>query len=110
MNRRQFLKTSAAAAVAASLAPYSFGAASSLRRVRPSDAAWPSESEWNGLKDAVGGNLIKVQSPMDACRSNPEECDALFANLKNPYYLADEPALTETLGWVDAWTSQPSGH
>jgi FAD/FMN-containing dehydrogenase len=108
MNRRQFLKTSAAAAVAASLAPYSFGAASSLRRVRPSDAAWPSESEWNGLKDAVGDNLIKVQSPIDACRSNPAECEALFANLKNPYYLADEPALTETLGWVDAWTSRPS--
>jgi FAD/FMN-containing dehydrogenase len=28
--------------------------------------------------------------------------------LKNPYYIGDEVGLTETLGWVDGWTSQPS--
>ena len=26
----------------------------------------------------------------------------------NPYYRGDEVGLTQTLGWVDAWTSQPS--
>jgi FAD/FMN-containing dehydrogenase len=28
--------------------------------------------------------------------------------LKNPYYLGDEVGLTQSLGWVDAWTSRPS--
>src|SRR6185369_14459151 len=33
---------------------------------------------------------------------------ALFENLKNPYYIADQAGLTQTLGWADAWTSVPS--
>jgi hypothetical protein len=28
--------------------------------------------------------------------------------LKNPYHIGDDPALTQTTGWVDAWTSRPS--
>ena len=28
--------------------------------------------------------------------------------MKNPYYLGDEVGLTQTLGWVDAWTFQPT--
>jgi FAD/FMN-containing dehydrogenase len=32
----------------------------------------------------------------------------VFKELKNPYYLGDEVGLTQSLGWVDAWTSQPS--
>ncbi len=35
-------------------------------------------------------------------------CTQIFANLKNPYYLGDEVGLTQSLGWIDAWTSQPS--
>ena len=29
-------------------------------------------------------------------------------NSKNPYYLGDEVGLTQSLGWVGAWTSRPS--
>jgi FAD/FMN-containing dehydrogenase len=32
----------------------------------------------------------------------------VFKNLKNPYYLGEEVGLTQSLGWVDAWTSSPS--
>ena len=28
--------------------------------------------------------------------------------MKDPYYIGDDPSLTQTTGWVDAWTSQPS--
>jgi FAD/FMN-containing dehydrogenase len=35
-------------------------------------------------------------------------CEHLFKQLKNPYYLRDEVGLTQSLGWVDAWTSRPS--
>jgi hypothetical protein len=53
---------------------------------------------------------MKVQSPLDACRPNAEgpACTALFKGLKNPYFIGDDPALTQTTGWIDAWTSQPS--
>jgi FAD/FMN-containing dehydrogenase len=30
--------------------------------------------------------------------------------LRNPYYLGDEPALSQTSGWADAWTSAPSAY
>jgi FAD/FMN-containing dehydrogenase len=36
------------------------------------------------------------------------ECNQLFKQLKNPYYIGDTPELTQTLGWLDAWTSAQS--
>jgi FAD/FMN-containing dehydrogenase len=35
-------------------------------------------------------------------------CKALFANVRNPYYIGDSPGITQTLGWVDAWETKPS--
>ena len=51
-----------------------------------------------------------MKSPLAACAQAPSDlaCAQVFKQLKNPYYLGDEPGLTQTLGWVDAWTSQPS--
>jgi len=51
-----------------------------------------------------------VKSPLAACRAAPAsaECEEFFRKLKNPYYIGDHPALTQTSGWVDAWTSSPS--
>src|ERR1700716_646232 len=57
------------------------------------------------------GQLLQVRSPLAQC-SDPAApaCTQLFKELKNPYYLGDEVGLTQTLGWVDAWTSQPSAY
>lgn len=54
--------------------------------------------------------MIAVESPVENCRRSGDEaaCRELFRNLKNPYYIGDHPALTQTAGWVDAWTSEPS--
>ena len=58
----------------------------------------------------VGGALIKVQSPLTACLAAPAApaCTQLFKSASNPYFLGDEVGLTQTLAWVDAWTSKPS--
>ena len=37
-----------------------------------------------------------------------QACQDVLKNLSNPYYLSEQPALTGTTGWVDAWTSTPS--
>jgi len=83
---------------------------SSIRRVRPGDPAWPSAESWQRLKDQVGGRLIEALSPLVDCAMAPEAgaCDALFKKLKNPYYIGDQAGLTQTCGWVDAWTTAPS--
>jgi FAD/FMN-containing dehydrogenase len=58
----------------------------------------------------VEGRLTKVQSPLIACLDGPSSaaCAQTFKELKNPYYLGDEVGLTQSLGWIGAWTSEPS--
>jgi FAD/FMN-containing dehydrogenase len=109
MNRRSFLKAVGTAALLPML-PRRLWAGSPFRRVRPSDAAWPSPAAWKELNEAVGGNLIPVQFPIAVLKNDPHSTAAktLLENLKNPYYLGEQPGLTETLGWVDAWATQPS--
>lgn len=69
------------------------GASSTRRRVRPSDSAWPSNDAWKHLNDAVGGNLILVDFPLNRCLSclQSADCQALFLSLKNPYDIGDNP-------------------
>src|SRR5215203_1841305 len=119
MNRRRLLQSAAAAlaGVSSLLAwiPAPRGAQATGRsysRVRPDDPEWPSEASWDQLNRAVGGQLVKVRSPFDACTEAPlsARCAQLFKELKNPYYLGDEVGLTQSLGWVEAWTSRPSAY
>ncbi|WP_225782831.1 FAD-binding oxidoreductase [Xenophilus sp. Marseille-Q4582] len=79
-------------------------------RVRPADPGWPTEGQWRQLGQQVGGRLQAVASPFDACRTEPggAACAQLFESLRNPYFVSDHVALTQTLGWVQAWTSSPS--
>ena len=117
-KRRELLKRLATVLVAACLSPLDelarAGAAASrtLRRCRPYEPAWPSASSWGKLSQSVGGRLIQVESPLAACAAAPEgaACADLFRALKNPYAIGDEVALTQTSGWVDAWTSAPSAY
>src|SRR5689334_5976845 len=73
-----------------------------FRRVRPGEADWPSPAAWAGLRQRVGGRLIQPQSPFEACRAAPEAapCQEARRQLRNPWYLGDEPALTQTSGWA----------
>lgn len=111
MDRRTFLKASGALSLLGFCPPH-LSAAPAVHRVRPSDAAWPSKAAWKRLNDEVGGNLIAVDSPIAACVSSSQttDCQTLFTNLKNPYYIGDSPAVTQTTGWVDAWVTKPSAY
>jgi FAD/FMN-containing dehydrogenase len=62
------------------------------------------------LKQEVQGRMLKVESPLDVCQIKPqgETCTEVFNKLENPYYISNQPALTQTTGWADAWTSAPS--
>jgi FAD binding domain len=108
MLRRTLLKSAAVLPLA--VGPIASGAAPTLRRVRPGDPDWPDAARWAALGKAVGGRLIKVSSPFAACTkaSGSDACNELFKNLRNPFFIGDNVALTQTLGWIDAWTSQPS--
>jgi FAD binding domain len=115
MNRRKLLK-GVAAGILQSLS-WPFGWRISLpqprsvaRRVRPSDPSWPGEAAWEKLKAAVGGNLIEVPSLFSPCETEPDGASCLAArrNMRNPFYLGDQPSGTQVSGWFDAWTPAPS--
>ena len=116
MDRRTLLKHLAAIPLLPRLLPdlSSFAQtalpAKSFRRVRLSDPSWPSAAAWEKLKQQVGGQLFPVQFPLAACQSAPESaaCQEVLKSLDNPYYIGDQPGLTQTLGWVNAWVTKPS--
>lgn len=97
MNRREAVKLLGGAATMA-MAPVG-----ALR------AAGPSRRDWSGLEHRLDSRLITPRSPLQTCaEAGGVGADVLFSRLRNPYYLGDEPALTQTLGWTGAWTSRAS--
>src|SRR5580658_5842549 len=82
------------------------------RRVRPSDSSWPSPASWAKLRDDVGGNLIEVRPLFESCEKEPNgaACLDVHRNISNPYWIGDQPAGTETSGWLDAWIPAPSAY
>jgi FAD/FMN-containing dehydrogenase len=90
--------------------PASAAVNASIRRVRPSETAWPSGAAWKRLNEEVGGNLFPVRFPLEALKAAPDSpaAGALLKELRNPYWIAEQPGLTQTLGWIDAWTTTPS--
>jgi len=111
LSRRRLVEILAGLPFMAGLAPSGRAATQTKTRVRPGEPGWPSDAKWDELGRKVGGRLVKVRSPLAACVGAPSfdaTCASLFKELKNPYYLGDEVGLTQSLGWVGAWTSRPS--
>ena len=54
--------------------------------------------------------MIPVNFPLSRLKADPGSVAAkrLAKDLRNPFYIGDQPGLTQTLGWVDAWATQPS--
>jgi FAD/FMN-containing dehydrogenase len=113
MHRRRVLKGVAAIGLLRGIcSPNSVLAAASpaAQRIRPTDSAWPSEADWDELKQQVGGRLLRPTSMLVACEtaSASAACLDLVKNLGNPYYIGDQPSGTQVSGWLDAWAPAPS--
>jgi hypothetical protein len=66
-------------------------------------AGWPGEADWAQLKREVGGRLTPVTTPDFDDRAVREV-------LRDPFNLGDQPGLTQSSGWLDAWRSSPSAY
>ena len=114
MRRRDILKAFAAASVPLRWSPTGAGKppvrGRIVRRARPADPRWPTPQAWASLKEQVDGNLIPVSFPIERLKSAPDRAAArrFISEISNPFYIADQPGLTETFGWIDAWVTQPS--
>jgi len=113
MKRRSLLKAAAVLPALATTPLSAWSAAgASARRVRPGDAGWPSAAAWQQLQQRVEGRLLKLDAPFAACAASVDApaCGAALDTLKNTFAIGDQPALTQTSGWLDAWSSQPSAY
>src|SRR5580658_7615497 len=112
MQRRTLLKAAAVLPIFSCSAPARGAAVQLARSARPGEPGWPDPAEWAELGQSVGGRLVKVEPAFAVCTPDPSGagCTDLFQNLKDPYYIDGSVALTQTLGWTDAWTSAPSAY
>jgi FAD/FMN-containing dehydrogenase len=102
MDRRYFLATALSLAAGSALGKPQAGIAPTSRP-RPGQAGWPSDADWSALNQATSGRLTRVPSP------NLGTADAKQL-LANPFYIGDQPGLTESSGWFEAWRSEPSAY
>lgn len=113
LDRRRLLRAmmgvAAAGSPAATLGSQTAPAVVLPRRVRPYDPHWPSASEWEDPRNAVGGCLEAVTSPLANCErgSDGRLCEAALKDLSNLYYIQDQAGATQTAGWLGGWTSAP---
>jgi FAD/FMN-containing dehydrogenase len=117
MKRRSLLKASAMlalfpSAVMSTLAVAADGVQRLRSRVRPGMPGWPSASLWKSLRQQVGGRLVKLDQPFASCVAAPAgaPCAEALSHLRNTFEIGDQPGLTQTSGWLDAWTSRPSAY
>jgi FAD/FMN-containing dehydrogenase len=115
MLRRHLLLTAAAipfAATAGLPLPASASTSPLSRRVRPSDPGWPTETQWETLKQSVGGNLLRPTTVWATCAASPgtPACLASLRDVRNPFALGDNPGGTQVSGWLDAWTPAASAY
>jgi FAD/FMN-containing dehydrogenase len=75
------------------------------RWVGPGTPGWPDAAAWDVLSRQVEGRLSVPVSPF--LGTAEQRADAL-AQLDNPFFIGDQPALTQTSGYHNAWQSQPS--
>ncbi len=102
MRRRYFLRVTSFTAIAALLQSKAKAGwellNSAFRKNRPGDKGWPAAAQWQELNKAVNGHLYPLKQAT-------EYNEAIF---KNPYAIGDDPSLTQTRGWLKAWTSNAS--
>lgn len=116
MHRRNLLKGIAASVLQFAFRPrwplHAAVARTISRRVRPADPQWPSAESWAKLRAAVGGNLLEPQPLFAACEKDATSaaCAEVLENIRNPFYIGDQPSGTEVSGWLDAWKPEPSAY
>jgi FAD/FMN-containing dehydrogenase len=119
MNRRALLKQATTIPLLGSALCYSKRPATAANEphgarrghVRPGDSLWPNTAEWDSLRQAVGGRLLMVESPLAACAgaaSDAAACRDVLNAMRNPFFIGEQAGATESTGWVDAWMFAPS--
>jgi FAD binding domain len=82
------------------------------RRVRPSDAGWPTAADWSAFGRELDGDLLQPVTLLADCVRSPksDSCLAILGHLQNPYYIGDQASGTQVSGWLNAWEPTASAY
>ncbi len=71
---------------------------------------WPTQADWDSLRNEVKGRLIQVTSPLKACQINSgsSHCAEALERMKNPFFLEGHPGATQSTGWLQGWKTEVS--
>ncbi len=78
-------------------------------RCKPNQGCWPTEQEWTSLAESLEGSVFEPEKFLAPCLENAQShaCQAVLQNVKNPFFVEDQPAGGQNTGWIDAWSFQP---
>ncbi|HIG30645.1 MAG TPA: FAD-binding oxidoreductase [Verrucomicrobiales bacterium] len=73
-------------------------------------SVWPTQADWDSLRNEVKGRLIQVTSPLKACQINSgsSHCAEALEQMKNPFFLEGHPGATQSTGWLQGWKTEVS--
>ena len=93
-------------------APYALNKKHDSQFCKPSDACWPTPRDWQEFGATLVGKLEIPRSPLIPCRTDAagEPCAAAMKALKNPFFVEDQAASTQSSGWHGAWNSSISAY
>jgi FAD/FMN-containing dehydrogenase len=104
MDRRTLLKTAFILPLLPLVANVDAFVTGGGRWLKPGAAGWPTDADWDELNRQVGGRLSIPKNPL----LDPATRDEALAQIGNPFYVGDQPGLTQTGAYYRAWTSTPS--
>jgi FAD/FMN-containing dehydrogenase len=111
MLRRTFMQLAGAVALGTTLLPGRVMAALNRgQRVRPGEAGWPSSDDWTALAQRLEGSLEQSRSALSSVLQDHggKLTEDALNKLINPFFLQDFSGSTQSLGWLDGWTSAES--
>ena len=81
-----------------------------LCRCTPTQPCWPAPADWQRLETVLSTKLEIPRSLVAPCLRDPSSaaCANAIRTSSNPFSLQDQPAGTQSSGWLGAWTAAPS--
>jgi FAD/FMN-containing dehydrogenase len=104
MDRRTLLKTALVLPLLPLAAKVDAFVTGDGRWLKPGAAGWPTDADWEALNRQVGGRLSIPKNPL----LDPATREDALAHIGNQFYVGDQPGLTQTGAYYNAWTSTPS--
>src|SRR3990167_1264337 len=81
-------------------------------RCLPDQPCWPDKATWKEFSKTLTGRVLQPNVALDVCVKdvNSKDCSKVLKAIHNPFHNENVSGGTQSQGWMDAWTNQPSAY